>query len=1078
MNITKQILTVEQLLKEQRYDQAEVICNKILKVIPSNIKAALLLGSIHLTRLNYGESRRILENLLNLEPDHLDANNDLGVLYLHLKDLKSAEKYFRKVIAMDPYHIHALINLGNIHFNFEQWASAESLYKKVLKLDPVNRIVLNNYGQLLLKQNRMAEGIDLMKQVDSLSNPGVSVLVAYLIAKHICQWDVAERLLIAVIDIIMDSGSCEHYLSMLGLTMLSDPYIDNETFFKITCLTAEIFDKLSFGKSNRDYTKAIRSLQTGHKMRIGYLSADFRQHVCSNFVRGLINCYDKERFEVYCYSNTSEEDEITLQYKSNVEAFIDTRGMSDRELSERIYEDDVHILVDLSGYTDGSRISVMSYCAAPVQITYMGYPFSTGFRSIDYIISDPHTDSPTSSKLCTETPLRLPEAGAAFGSLFPEEINHVPAFQRNGHVTFGSLLNTYKLNPKVVEMWSLILKQTNDTRMILNHPNYAPEIIRQNILKEFAKHGISEKQILFIWERLTNATHLYYYNDIDIALDSLPMTGGQTTIDALWMGVPVVTCVGESRHERSSYDMLKIIGIDVEDIIAFSEEEYVQKTIALANNPERLAELHQIIPEGLSKSIFCDPERFAIHLEAAYIEAWNMKFPQNRFDPGERRDPLDFISIRGGTEIAVSGSVGDRFTYILKEQEGWFDPEYDFVLDMIQPDMRVIDIVAEVGVYAVPLAKKMTAGGKVWALSTDASHARYLHKSKEHNHLDSLQVLGNRRIGNLNLDRDMLRNDWSHIDFVRINTDGAEQGLIRWGTTFFSLSSPLVMFGIKDKGIRALSLVDLFKEQGYATYRLIPGLNLLTPFDSANEHDELDDFSINLFCCKKDRAEQLENRGLLMSSHLPAATTIDCDASAFRHYLTGLPYAEGMMTHWLNTSTRPEGWESYQQALSLFSMAKTANHAASFRYACLQGAFHLLKKLLSDQANVSRVMSMIRLLTDMGKRVLAVEVLNHLAEFLETGKGGIVMNIDEPFLALSDSFAALNPGDKIAEWIYASILEQREKLRAFSSFYTGKESFEILGKIIEFDFSSDEMKRRRQLIGMRYKVDSTSTAPL
>jgi len=625
-------------------------------------------------------------------------------------------------------------------------------------------------------------------------------------------------------------------------------------------------------------------------------------------------------------------------------------------------------------------------------------------------------------------------------------------------------------------MWSQILKREPDARMILNHPNYEPEITRENILKEFAKHGIPEARVQFIWERLTDATHLNYYNDIDIALDSLPMTGGQTTIDALWMGVPVVTWVGETHHERSSYGLLNSIGIDVADIVAFSEEEYIQKAVALANNPARIAELHQMIPEGMSQSILCDPERFAGQLESAYIEAWNRKFPENRYDPGARREPLEFISIRGGAQIAVSGSIDDRFTYILKEQGGWYDPEYDFVLDMIEPHMRVIDIVAEAGVYAVPLAKKMTDSGRVWAISTDVAYTRYLLKSKDHNHLDPLQVLGNLRMGNLNFDRDMIRHGWSNIDFVRINTEGAEQGLIRKGVKFFSQSSPLVMFGIKDKGKRVLSLAKLFKEQGYASYRLIPGLNLLAPFDSANEPD---DFSIHLFCCKKDRAEALENRGLLMQENPATAILPDGDAAALQQYLAGLPYAEGMMAHWLNISSRQKGWEAYLQALSLFAEAKTEKQTASHRYACMQGALSLLGNLLADQATVSRVLSMARVLTDMGKRVLAVGVLAHLAEFLETGTGGIVMNIDEPFLALSDRFASVNPGDRIAEWIYASILEQREKLRAFSSYYTGKESLEILDKIKDIGFKSDEMERRRQLIRMRYRMDGPSgTLPI
>ncbi|MFH0730469.1 MAG: tetratricopeptide repeat protein [Pseudomonadota bacterium] len=1078
MNLKAQLIAAEQNLRNRRFEEAEAICHKIIEVMPENIEAAFLLGSSHLKRLNYSESRRIFENILNRHPDHLNVNNDLGVIYLKNKEFALAEKCFRKVIEIDPFHVNALINLGNICFNFNQLESAESLYKKALALDHANGAILNNLGQILIKQNRMADWVVLMKEVFNQSIPGPEMFIAYLEAKRICQWDMLETASARIVDIIMDGKICGADITLLNLAMLSDPNIDNETLFKIVCKTADDFEKLCSSRSFGNYEKAIRALQIGQKMRIGYLSGDFCLHVCSHFLRSLINYYDRDHFEIFCYSNTLVEDNITNLYKSNVDAFIDIRNLSDLQLAARIHDDGIHILVDLSGYTFGSRISVMSYCAAPVQITYMGYPFSSGFRSIDYIISDSFLDGPLNFKYCTEKALCLPEACAAFGALFEEEINPVPPFERYGFVTFGSLLNTYKLNPIVIQVWSRILTRTPGTRLILNHPNYEPEITRQNVLKEFAKHGISAKRLHFIWEKLTDSRHLLYYNDIDIALDSFPMTGGQTTIDALWMGVPVVTWVGETHHQRGSFMMLKNLNTKVEDLVAFSQEEYIQKAVALANNPARMTELHQMIPEYLSRSILCDPQRFAGQLELAYIEAWNNKFPETRYAPEICHDTVEFVSIRGGAKIAVSGLIYERFTYILKEQQGWFDPEYDFVLEMVQPDMRVIDIVSGVGEYAIPLAKKMMEGGMVWAISTDPSHARYLLKGKNHNHLGSLQLLENFRIGNIDLDRNMMRNDWSNIHFVRINTEGVEQGLIRRGAKFFSLSSPLVMFGIKNKSQRVLSLATQFKELRYESFRLIPGLNLLVPFDPANEIDDLDEFSTHLFCCKKDRAEQLENRGLLIQKSPSAAKYPDYDASVLQQYLANLPYADGIMTHWMNISSHHKGWETYLQALSLFAVAKTKNQNASLRYACIQESFFLLRNLLKNQANVSRVLSMARVLTEMGKRALAVNVLDHLAEFLETGEGGIVMSIDEPFLSLSDQLSTMNPGDRIAEWIYASILEQRTRLRAFSSYYTGKESLKILNKIEDLGFLSGEMKRRRQLIRMRYHMEAASNVPL
>jgi len=1105
MDIKKLIIAAEQHLKDGRLEQAQAICAKVLKKEPDNIDAIFLLGSVYLNQKNYSESKRLLEQVLSPYPDHLGANNNLGVVFLEQKDLAAAEKCFKKVVELDPCHVNALVNLGNIYSERKQWESAETLYKKVLAIDPGNGVALNNLGRTFVEQNRIDEGIaylqqalqflpenskiylglisalfdkrdmaecvDMMSKILNLSNPGPALIFAFYVAQTICQWDISKGLRDKVVDIVMNGGMNGACLIMLNLIILSDPNTDNETLFQIVQTTANDIDKSRLGEPFQDCEKSMQALRVNRRLRIGYLSGDFCNHVCNHFTRSLINYYDKNHFEVFCYSNTPVGDEITEEYKSNVDAFIDVRDLTDQQFAKRIHEDGIHILVDLSGYTKGTRISVMSYRAAPVQITYMGYPYSSGFRSVDYIISDPYLDGPLNAKYWTETPLRLPECAVAFGELYGEEINPVPPFERYGYVTFGSLINPYKLNPEVIRAWSMILKALPDARIVLNHPYYVLEITRQNILKEFAKYDITEERLQFIWEQSAELSHLRYYNDIDISLDTFPMTGGQTMIDAVWMGVPVVTLVGETHYERASYTVLKNISVDVEDIVAFSQEEYIQKAVALANNPVRIAELHRMIPDGLGQSILCDPERFARQLESAYIEGWNRKFPENQYDPGTHQDGPEFVSVRSGVDIAVSGSIDEPFTYILKEQEGWFDLEYDFILDMIQPDMRVLDIGSEVGAYAVPLAKKMVDGGGVWAVSTDPAHSRYLLKSKDHNKLKNLHILPNVRLGNFRLDEEMLRHDWSEISFVRMNIGGREYGLVKSGEKFFSQSSPLVMLGIKGKQKRDLSLVEIFKAYGYTSYRFIQGLNTLAPFDSANEPDELDDFSMHLFCCNQHRAEQLERLGILIQKVPPPATLADCNASFWKQYIGALPYAAGVMTHWLNVPSHQDGWEWYQQAVNFFAMAKTEKKEVSDRYACIQSAHNILWNLLTDRANVSRVMSMVRILTEMGKRVLAVKVLGQLAELFETGEGSIVMNIDEPFLALSDGLASVNPGDRIAEWIYASVLEQREKLRAFSSYYTGKESLEILDKIKDIGFQSDEMERRRQLIRMRYRMD-------
>jgi hypothetical protein len=423
-------------------------------------------------------------------------------------------------------------------------------------------------------------------------------------------------------------------------------------------------------------------------------------------------------------------------------------------------------------------------------------------------------------------------------------------------------------------------------------------------------------------------------------------------------------------------------------------------------------------------------------------------------------------------EIAVTGSLDDQYTYILKEQTGWFHPEYEFVLDLMEPDMNVIDIRPGFGEYAAPMAKQVGTPGSVWAISTDPAHAPLLTKTRQHNHLSNLHILSHVRLGGFHLDQKMREHGWENIDFVRMNTKGQSHGLLKSGTTFFSNLSPLVMFGIRGKTEKNLSLVNDFESLGYLSYRLLPGFNLLVPFSLKDHETDLDVFSLHLFCCKNDKAQQLEKQGVLTRKTLPPLEHPQCSDTLWQLYLGKMPFAAELLAHWLTPPAHPEGWEWYQHAINFYVMAQDVSHDPSTRYACIQSAHNILWNLLSNQANVSRVISMARILGDMGKRVLAVKVLDQLVECFETGTESIVMNIDEPFLPLSPETAAMNPGERLPEWLYASILAHREKLRSFSSYYTGTDSLDVIDKITDLGFESPELERRRSLIRMRFRMDN------
>lgn len=1075
-----------------RLHQAHAVCGKVLEDTPHDLSAHIVLGAVLLLKKDYAASERALKKVVAAIPGHVDANNNLGVICLEYhNDFEAAKRYFTAALAADPGNLNALGNLGNTWMKLGNLDSAEACYRKGLDLDPKNLIALNNLGALLFKRQRYEEAarylwkamelwpedveayfnlantllvcndipqaVKLMRRIMALADPGVALFAAFAIAKMTCCWEVAEKIIAPVTRLILSKAATAESFGIINLHLLADHRIDNDTLFAAHLAMGETIDAM---RSTAPFEIYPNVTQKKSKLRLGYLSSDFRQHVASNYIRSLINHCDGSRFEVYCYSNTRREDDLTGKYRASVDAFINVCDLTDAELARKIHDDRIDILVDLGGYTRDSRVHVLSYRPAPVQISYLtGYPYSSGLRSVDYLISDTWLDGPLNARYCTETPLRLPQSSSAFGALYEQNIDPVPAYERNGHVTFGSLINPYKLHPDIIQVWSAILKRISGAVLVLNHPNYTWEMIRSNIVQEFARHGIAGDQLKFVWQKHAQGGHLRYYNDIDIALDSFPMTGGQTSVDAIWMGVPLITLVGDTHHHRLSYSLLNNVGIALDDLIAFSREEYVEKALTLAQHPERIKELRQAIPQALKRSIFCDPVRFARQMEAVYIEGWNRKFPDHPFHAhaATAAEPVEFVPLRTGVEVAVSGLPGDLADFLIREQAGWFDPEYDFVHRMAQPGMRMVDINPGRGIYALPLARKIAPAGELWAIPCTDDETALLFKGVHHN-----------QIGNLHLAEGIealvrAGHEMGGVDFIRLNMSGDDGlQLIKNEQPFFSEHSPLVMFGARRADTLDLALADGFSGLGYAVYRYVPGLDMLVPLATP---DDLDPFALNLFACKPDRAQLLAQQGLLVNALPVLAGLPSVHEKIWQRYLGALPYAAGFMAQWTDSTVTAEGWESYHVALNLFAQAQSSATAAGERHACLNAAHGILAMLVSIQPTLPRLLSLARVLTDIGKREQAVQVLNNLLDLFNAGEEmAPALEMDEPFLALSDQAASINPGARIAEWIFASVLEQRETLRAFSAFFLGPDHIEALQVIESTGFMGAPMMRRLRLI--------------
>ncbi|MBI1198259.1 MAG: tetratricopeptide repeat protein [Phenylobacterium sp.] len=355
----------------------------------------------------------------------------------------------------------------------------------------------------------------------------------------------------------------------------------------------------------------VRSRRTSPegKIRLGFMSSDLRGHPVGYFALPLFDHMDRDRFEVFVYSYyQGYEDELQKHITKQVTAYRWWRDTTPREAAQRIADDQIDLLIELGGSTHMNKLDVMAYRPAARQASWLGYPHSAGLETIDYLVLDPYV-KPERPELMIETPMLMPSSWIALGKLaFPDShvIEASAPFERRGYITFGTANNTYKYTAEALESWARVVAAVPDSRFAFIRPEGLSVTFRNNVARLFAKAGVSRDRIEWVAVR---GAHMQHYNKIDVALDTFPQTGGTTTCEALWMGVPTVSLVGPTIFERLSYSILTNAGLG--DLCAHSVAEFEAKAVALAHDRDRIAALRGTLRDQLKASPLGRTEDFA-----------------------------------------------------------------------------------------------------------------------------------------------------------------------------------------------------------------------------------------------------------------------------------------------------------------------------------------------------------------------------------------------------------------------------------------------------------------------------------
>jgi predicted O-linked N-acetylglucosamine transferase (SPINDLY family) len=569
------------------------------------------LGAAYRSENKLDEAITCFKRALELEPGNHEARNNLGNALKGKGKLAEAVTCFRKVLDAKPDDAEVHNNLGLTLKEQGMLVEAVACYRTALQLQPSFAIALNNLGNALRSQGNLDDAVSSYRQALQL-RPNYSLVYCNLG------------------NALKDQGQLEAAITCFRRALELDPKCmpaqSSLTFATPFC---QGYDTKSNGEEARrwhqQFAQALAHEIRPHpndrsidrRLRIGYVSPNFRNHCQAFFTTPLLSSHDHEAFEIVCYSDVVCPDETTARLREHADGWHEIVDLTDEQVAQRVRQDQIDVLVDLTMHLDGSRLLVFARKPAPVQVCWLAYPGTTGLATIDYRLTDPQLDPPgVFDRFYSEESVRLPDTFWCYDPLTDNPaVSSLPALS-NGYVTFGCLNNFCKVNVEVLRLWAKVLKSVDRSQLLLMCPGGS---CRERVCDIFRTEGIARERVSFVAFQ-PRAQYLQLYEKIDIGLDTFPANGHTTSLDAFFMGVPVVTLVGDTVLGRAGLSQLK--NLNLLQLAAASRDQFVQTAADLAGDLPRLRELRETLRERMRTSPLMDAPRFAKNLESSYRWMW------------------------------------------------------------------------------------------------------------------------------------------------------------------------------------------------------------------------------------------------------------------------------------------------------------------------------------------------------------------------------------------------------------------------------------------------------------------------
>jgi len=565
------------LQAQGKIEDAAAAFNRTLELDPAHAKAANNLGCLLEATGNLNGAAQCYQTAVRNDPKLTHALYNLGNLYKQLGDAAEAAKYIGEALALEPAHAEWLCNLASLQYGRLQLDEAVASLQAAMKLDPAFDRAYSQLGAVQVVTGHIREARESLRKAQELKPDAAT-----------------ESWLLLL----------EHYFTD------QDP----QATFDAHLAWADRHAR----RLTRVTDHGSRSRSPGRRINIGYVSPDFVRHPVAYFIEPVLAAHDRQSFNVFCYSGAARADEVTARLRASAENWHDTSELTDEKLADRIYADGIDVLVDLAGHTGGGRLQVFARKPGRVQVTWLGYPDTTGLGMMDFRISDEVADPPgLTERFQSEKLVRLPGSFLCYAP--PADSPEVALPPATGdRVTFGCFNNLAKVTPEMMALWAELLRRLPHARLILKSYGLASESARRGLRDLIQERGIDAGRLELLGSDRSPAEHLAKYGEIDIALDVFPYNGTTTTCEALWMGVPVVTLAGSTHVSRVSASILSSVGLA--ELVAQTPEQYLDIARRLAGDVDRRRALRTGMRARMLSSPLLDAPRFVRGLESAYRE--------------------------------------------------------------------------------------------------------------------------------------------------------------------------------------------------------------------------------------------------------------------------------------------------------------------------------------------------------------------------------------------------------------------------------------------------------------------------